>query len=132
MEAERIKMPWGLPRSYSCAVSCAGMIFTSGHLGAEPGGDPVPFEAQARTALERVRATIAEAGGRANTIIKVNAYLATMSDFAEWDEIYRSMIPADGLPARTSVEIGGFVEPLLLEVDAIAFRDMALERGQSV
>jgi hypothetical protein len=36
---EHVNMPWDLPASYSAAVSCAGLIFTSGHLGAEPGGD---------------------------------------------------------------------------------------------
>lgn len=125
METQRVRMPWGTPQSYSCAVSCAGLIFTSGHLGAEPGGDQVPFGTQARTALERLIGTLTEAGGSARTIIKVNAYLATMSDFAEWDEIYRSVLPADELPARTSVGIGGFVEPLLLELDAVAFQASA-------
>jgi 2-iminobutanoate/2-iminopropanoate deaminase len=117
---EYFDMPWDRPESYSAAVSSAGLIFTSGHLGAEPGGDPVPFREQARTALERLLATIQRAGGTAETIIKVNAYLATISDFAEWDEIYRSMISTHPMPARTSVEIGGFAEPLLLEVDAVA------------
>jgi hypothetical protein len=41
------------------------------------------------------------------------------------------MIPANGLAARTSVGIGGVAEPLPPEVDAIAFRDLALERGES-
>lgn len=120
MSIEHVTMPWDQPLSYSAAVSCSGLIFTSGHLGAEPGGDPVPFKDQARTALERLLATIQRAGGSGETIIKVNAYLATISDFTDWDEIYRSMIPMHPMPARTSIEIGGFAEPLLLEVDAVA------------
>jgi enamine deaminase RidA (YjgF/YER057c/UK114 family) len=81
---------------------------------------PVPFKQQAHTALERLLATIQKAGGSAATIIKVNAYLDTMSDFPQWDEIYRAMIPSGPMPARTSIEIGGFAEPLLLEIDAVA------------
>lgn len=119
MQLNHVAMPWG-GQSYSCAVKAAGLIYTSGHLGADPGGDVVPFREQAQTALKRLFATINEAGGSAETIIKINAYLATMSDFPEWDRVYRSMIEARPMPARTSVGIGGFVEPLLLEVDAVA------------
>ena len=123
MSIQYVKMPWDRPESYSAAVSCAGLIFTSGHLGAEPGGDPVPFGQQAHTALEHLLATIRHGGGSAETIIKVNAYLATISDFPEWDQIYRSMIPTNPMPARRSIEIGGFAEPLLLEVDAVALAE---------
>jgi enamine deaminase RidA (YjgF/YER057c/UK114 family) len=117
---EHVVMPWGQAKSYSCAIKARGLIYTSGHLGAIAGGEVVPFREQARVALERLFGTIREAGGDIATIIKINAYLATMSDFPEWDEIYRATIPLKRMPARTSIGIGGFVKPLLLEVDAVA------------
>jgi len=120
-----VVMPWGRRTSYSCAVTCAGVIYTSGHLGAEPAGAHVPFGEQARTALTRLLETIESAGGRADTIIKINAYLATIADFPEWDAIYRSMLNLQLMPARTTVQIGGFAEPLLLEIDAVALTTAA-------
>jgi 2-iminobutanoate/2-iminopropanoate deaminase len=110
----------GSEASYSAAVRVGDLIWTCGQLGAEPGGPAVDFETQAEAALKRLVAVVEEAGGSVETIVKINGYLASMSDFAAYDRIYRSVIAAQPMPARTTVQIGGFVEPLLVEVDAIA------------
>jgi enamine deaminase RidA (YjgF/YER057c/UK114 family) len=43
-----------------------------------------------------------------------------MDDFETYDEIYRRVIAVQPKPVRTTVQIGGFVDPLLIEVDAVA------------
>jgi 2-iminobutanoate/2-iminopropanoate deaminase len=111
---------WGNPRSYSQAVRIGDMIFTAGQLGAEPGGDPVDFSTQTETALRRLITVVENAGGSLATILKVNCYLRSIDDFEEFDAIYRRTIPLEPKPARTTVQIGGFIGPLLIEIDAVA------------
>ena len=113
---------WGNPASYSQAVTDGNLIFVCGQLGVAAGEAPVPFEEQARTALTRLVACVREAGGDIDTILKINGYLADMSDFRYYDRIYRELISVDPKPARTTVQVGGFEAPILVEVDAIDSR----------
>ncbi len=114
-------LPWGTPESYSGAVRLGDLIFTSGQLGATPGGAAVDFETQCEVALRRLVETIEAAGGSRSTIVRISGYLANIQDFAMYDQVYRSVIAVTPMPARTTIEIGGFVAPCLVEVDAIAF-----------
>src|ERR1700716_2901378 len=99
---EHVQMPWGNPGSYSQATRSGDLIFTCGQLGVDPGAPDVPFEVQARTALERMIATIREAGGGLETILKVNGFLADIEDFPVYDKLYRELIGVNPMPARTT------------------------------
>src|SRR2546428_8442105 len=114
------EIPGGNPASYSQAVTDGNLIFVCGQLGAAPGDPPTPFEEQARTALGRLLAAVEEAGGDVTTILKINGYLADLADFPVYDRVYRELIAVDPKPARTTVQIGAFLPPVLIEVDAIA------------
>jgi 2-iminobutanoate/2-iminopropanoate deaminase len=119
---EHVQMPWGNPGSYSQATCAGDLIFTCGQLGVDAGASAVPFEVQARTALERMVAIVREAGGDVETILKVNGFLADLADFPVYDGLYREIIGVDPKPARTTVQIAAFAPPILVEVDAIAVR----------
>ena len=106
--------------SYSQAIRVGDLIFTCGQLGADPAGPPVDFVTQAETALRRLVGAVEAAGGSVETIVKVNGYLASMDDFPAYDAAYRVIIGVAPKPVRTTVQIGGFVAPLLVEVDAVA------------
>ena len=114
--------PWGNPASYSQAVTDGNLIFVCGQLGVAPGDPPTPFEEQARTALGRLLTSVEQAGGDVKTILKINGYLADLADFPVYDRVYRELVAVDPKPARTTVQIGAFMAPILLEVDAIALR----------
>lgn len=120
MSIDHFDQPWGNPDSYSQSVRGGGLIVTCGQLGADGDGPPVPFEVQARTALERLIASVEAAGGSLETIIKINAYLSTLDDFPAFDAVYREVIDVTPKPARTTVEIARFPEPVLVEIDAWA------------
>ncbi len=119
---DHVQMPWGNPGSYSQAACSAELIFTCGQLGVDPGDPPTPFEVQARIALERTVAVVRAAGGDVETILKVNGFLADLADFPVYDSLFRVIIGVDPKPARTTVQIAAFAPPILVEVDAIAFR----------
>jgi 2-iminobutanoate/2-iminopropanoate deaminase len=116
---EHFQTEGGRPQSYSAAVRHGDLIYTAGQLGVEPGG-ATDFASQAETALRRLVAAVEAAGGGVETIVKINGYLASMDDFAAYDEIYRRVISASPMPARTTVEIAGFALGALVEVDAVA------------
>jgi 2-iminobutanoate/2-iminopropanoate deaminase len=122
MSIEHIQQPWGNPASYSQAAVTDSLIFTCGQLGADPGDATTSFEMQAETALRRLVAVIEAAGGSISTIVKVNGYLADLADFPIYDRLYREILAATPMPARTTVQIAGFVPPILVEVDAVALR----------
>jgi 2-iminobutanoate/2-iminopropanoate deaminase len=107
------------PRSYSQAVRYGSLIITAGHLAAQPEGEASIVE-QTRSALSQLLATVERAGGSGESILRINAYLATMDDFEAYDGVYREVIGLDERPTRTTVQIGGFKPPYLVEVDAIA------------
>ena len=75
-----------------------------------------------RTALERVVAVVVEAGGSVESTVKINGYLADLADLPVCDRIYKEIIKARLKPARTTVQVGAFAPPILVEVDAIALR----------
>lgn len=116
VEVERFAAdPSDRPRSYSQAVRAGSLIVTAGHLGAAP-GETAGIEDQTRTALTQLLATVERAGDDRETSLRINAYL---EDFEAFDEVYRDIIGLQR-PARTTVQIGGFKPPYLVEVDAIA------------
>jgi enamine deaminase RidA (YjgF/YER057c/UK114 family) len=106
--------------NYSTAVRSGDLIFVSGHLGTTSGGSDRSFEEQLRIALGGVLAAVESLGGDRDTLLKVNGYLARIEDFPEYHRIYREVLGSGPLPARTTVQIGGFQPPILVEMDAIA------------
>ncbi len=117
---ERSVLPPNEGRNYSTAVRSNDLIFVSGHLGATPGGPAISFEEQLRAALASVLAAVESLGGTRETLLKVNGYIADVGDFPEYHRIYREVLGPGPLPARTTVQVGGFEPPVLVEMDAIA------------
>lgn len=113
--------------NYSTAVRVGDLIFTAGHLGAAAGDVPTSFEAQLRLTLQRLLDTVTAMGGSRETLIKVNGYIADVEYFPTYHEVYRDVFGDAALPARTTVQVGGFEPPILVELDAVAMR---LERDR--
>jgi 2-iminobutanoate/2-iminopropanoate deaminase len=105
--------------NYSTAVRSNDLIFTSGHLGTTA-GVAASFGEQLRAALGSVLAAVESLGGSRETLLKVNGYIASVEDFPEYHRVYREVLGEGPLPARTTVQIGGFEPPFLVEMDAIA------------
>jgi len=107
---------------YSHAVSASGLVFASGQLGLDPatmklvdGG----VEAQARQALENLKAVALAAGTELAKAVKVNVYLVDMADFAAVNSIYSEFFPGNEPPARAAVGVAALPLGGLVEVDAV-------------
>jgi 2-iminobutanoate/2-iminopropanoate deaminase len=115
------RFPTPLPVPFSKAVKANGFVFLSGQLAMDATGNIVGADVQAQTrfVLERIAASLQEVGGSMADVVKATVWLASLDDFAAFNEEYRKHFAA-GLPTRSTVEArlykGALVE---IEVQAI-------------
>ncbi len=106
---------------YSQAVSCNGLLFTSGQIPAEAGtGNIVGTEirAQAEQVMKNISAILEEAGAKPENVVKTTCFLADMNDFAAFNEIYGEFFV--NKPARSCVAVKTLPKNVLCEVEVIA------------
>ena len=106
---------------YSQAVEIDNLVYTSGQLGIDPvtGEMPEGVEAQAKLALENVKAILAEAGLEMSSIIKTLVFIKDMNDFGKVNAIYAEYFTGDK-PARVCYEVAALPKGALVEIDCIA------------
>ena len=107
---------------YSQAVDIDQLVYTSGQLGIDPATVELAdgVEAQAKQALENVKAILAEAGLEMSSIIKTLVFIKDMNDFGKVNAIYAQYINGDVLPARSCVEVAALPKGGLVEIEVIA------------
>ena len=107
---------------YSQAVEIDQLVYTSGQLGIDPSTGELAdgVEAQAKQALENVKAILAEAGLEMSSIIKTLVFIKDMNDFGKVNAIYAQYINGDVLPARSCVEVAALPKGGLVEIEVIA------------
>jgi 2-iminobutanoate/2-iminopropanoate deaminase len=117
--------PEGRPKPklpYSPVVVAGDAVYTAGQTGTDEAGSLVPggIAEQTRQTLENVRSCVEAAGATMDDVVKVNAYLADLVDFAGYNEAYLEFF-SEPYPARTSVQ-AGLPAGVLVEIEAIARR----------
>lgn len=105
---------------YSQAKEVGGFIFTSGQLPADPatGAFPEGIAAQAEMSCKNVAAILEAAGSSLDKVIKTTCFLADMSDFAAFNEVYAKYFTSN--PARSCVAVKQIPKGALCEIEAIA------------
>ena len=117
--------PEGLARPaapYSPVVVSGDLVYTAGQVGFDESGQLTADDIGGQTVkvFENLLACLRAGGCGPADVIKVNAYLADLGDFAAFNEVYRGIFQ-EPYPARTTVGVdlpGG----ILVEVEAIARR----------
>jgi 2-iminobutanoate/2-iminopropanoate deaminase len=106
---------------YSPVFAGGDIVYTAGQVGADAQGNVLEgIEAQTRQALENLRLCLEAAGCGLGDVMKVNAYLTDMANFAAYNAVYRETFSAP-YPARTTV--GAALAPgVLVEIEAVARR----------
>jgi 2-iminobutanoate/2-iminopropanoate deaminase len=107
---------------YSPVVISGDAVYTAGQIANDADGNLVKggIEEQTRQALQNVRTCVEAAGSSMADVVKVNAYLADLGDFAGYNEVYVEFFDAP-YPARTSVQ-AGLPTGVLVEIEAVARR----------
>ena len=108
---------------YSHAMLAGNTLYTSGQLGLDPKTGKLlqGVGAQAKQAIENLKAVLAEAGMSLSDIVKTTVFLADMGDFAEINEIYAEQF-AGHAPARSCVQAARLPKDALFEIEAIAVK----------
>lgn len=105
---------------YSQAKEIGGFIFTSGQIPVNPatGEFPEGIAAQTEQSCKNVGAILEAAGSSFDKVIKTTCFLANMSDFAAFNEVYAKYFTSK--PARSCVAVKEIPKGALCEIEAIA------------
>ena len=106
---------------YSQAVKANGLVFTSGQIALDPATGAVVeggIREQTARICENLKAVLAAAGSSLDKTLKTTCFLADMSDFAAFNEVYGSYFT--GKPARSCVAVKALPKNVLAEVEVIA------------
>ena len=107
----------------SQGVKIGNLIFISGQIALDPGGKVVgenDMAVQSERVYENIATILKQAGGSADNIVKVTAYLTDMSRYPQYNQV-RAKFFGSRRPASTTVEVSGLAfKGLLVEVEAVA------------
>ena len=108
--------------AYSQALVVGAFVYTSGQIGLNPeSGTMVDggINEQTRQVLENVSAVLKAAGSGLDLAIKNTCYLAEMSDFGAFNEVYGTFFPSDP-PARTTIGVSALPQGARVEIETVA------------
>ncbi|MFC3941125.1 reactive intermediate/imine deaminase [Pseudomonas gingeri NCPPB 3146 = LMG 5327] len=107
---------------FSDASRVGNLLFLSGALGIVPGQDelvPGGIRAETRQVMENIKADTKASGYQMNNIIKCTVFLADMSEWAAFNEVYATYF-SKPYPARSAVAVRGLAADARVEVECIA------------
>lgn len=114
----------GTKAPLSQAIRFGDVIFCSGQGPLDPETHEViseDFEEQTRQTLANMLAVVEAAGSSKDRILKCNCYLRDVSNFADFNRLYREFFEGiDPLPARTTVEAGPPRAGVNVEIECVA------------
>jgi len=117
----------GLSLPFSEAVQVGNLLFVSGQIGNLPGQlDVVPggLVAEARQALENIKAIVERHGSSLEYVVKCTVFLADMREWGAFNEVYRRYFSHD-LPARSALGASGLALGARVEVECVAYAPAA-------
>jgi reactive intermediate/imine deaminase len=105
---------------YAQGYISGNYVFTSGQIGVDPvtGKAPEGIAAQAAQSCKNVGAVLNAGGSDFTKVIKTTCFLADMSDFSAFNEVYAKYFK--GKPARSCVAVKTLPKGLLCEIEAVA------------
>jgi 2-iminobutanoate/2-iminopropanoate deaminase len=97
-----------------------GLIFISGQgandSGAVQGAD---IESHTRKVMENIKRIVESGGGKMDSILQLNVFLATLEDYEAMNKVYDTYFPNGG-PARMTVAVAGVPGHSRVEINGIA------------
>ncbi len=106
---------------YSQAIVFGNMLFTSGQIPINPQTgniEATTITEQTEQVMKNLGAVLSEAGSSFEKAIKTTCFLANISDFAAFNEVYAKYFTEK--PARSCVAVKDLPKGALVEVEVIA------------
>lgn len=108
---------------YSQAIEVNGFIYASGQIPIVPEKGEITaktIEDQTEQAISNIKAVLSAAGSDISNVVKTTCFLASMNDFAKFNEIYGKYFTSK--PARSCVEVSALPKGALVEIEVIAVK----------
>ena len=127
MSTKHVVSTTGAPAAigtYSQAIRAGSAVFLSGQIGLDPVSMQMQegFEAQTHQVFKNLKAVCEAAGGSLADIVKLNAFLTDLGNFAKFNEIMAQYF-TEPFPARAAVGVASLPRAGLVEADAIMVLD---------
>lgn len=109
---------------YTQAIVCGNLVFTSGQIALDPQSGVVvsdTIEGQTEQVCKNIGQVLKAAGSSFDKAIKTTCFLADMSDFAAFNEIYGNYFTSK--PARSCVAVKTLPKNVLVEIDVVAEKE---------
>lgn len=105
---------------YSQAMKVGNLVFGSGQIPVDPATGAIPegITAQAEQSCKNVAALMEAAGTDLSHVVKTTCFLADISDFAAFNEVYAKYFVSK--PARSCCAVKDLPKGVLCEIEAIA------------
>ena len=106
---------------YSQGIILNGIAFFSGQIPLSPETGEVvgtTIEEQTEQVMKNIKALLESQGAEFTDVVKTTCFLADMSDFAAFNEVYAKYFT--GKPARSCVAVKELPKGVLCEVETIA------------
>jgi enamine deaminase RidA (YjgF/YER057c/UK114 family) len=113
MDIQRIRTN----RRMSQAVVHGQTVYVAGQVADDTTTD---VRDQARQIFRKIDALLAEAGSDRSKVLSANIWLATMSDFGEFNTEWEAWIPESATPARATVQAALVTPAHRIEIAIIA------------
>ena len=107
---------------YSQAVLVGNMLYTSGQIPLDPqSGEMVgdDIKTQTEQVMKNLSAVLEAAGASFDDVVKTTCFLADITDFAAFNEVYAAYITS--APARSCVAVKDLPRGAMVEVEVIAY-----------
>ncbi|MDO4640880.1 MAG: RidA family protein [Neisseria sp.] len=108
--------------AYSQAVRVGDTVYMSGQIPLDPASMTVVgsgnFASEAHQVFKNLQAVAEAAGGTLDDIVKLNAYLTDLSNFATFNEIM-SQYFSQPFPARAAVGVASLPKGVQVEAEAV-------------
>ena len=106
---------------YSQAMVCGSLVFTSGQIPINPANGNIEatgIKEQTEQVMKNLGAVLEAAGSSYEKAVKTTCFLANISDFAAFNEVYAKYFTEK--PARSCVAVKDLPRGVLVEVEVIA------------
>ena len=107
---------------YCQAMEVNGFLFASGQIPADPKTGEITGDItqQAEQSCKNVEAILKANGMDFNNVIKTTCFLANISDFAKFNEVYAKYFVGNPKPARSCVAVKDIPKGALCEIEILA------------
>ncbi len=110
---------------YSQAILAGNTLYVSGQIAIDPKTGELNManiEEETHRVLDNLMAILKAADMDSSHVVKCSVFVKDMKQFAAINAVYATYFPAEGAPARETVEVANLPKFVNVEISCIAFK----------